>query len=33
VWITLEFGFIEVSGPSSSARSGGAISGTGCIVP
>jgi hypothetical protein len=33
VWITLGFSFIWVGGPSSSARSGGAISGTGCMVP
>jgi hypothetical protein len=33
VWITLEFSFIYVSGPSSSVRSGGVISSTGRMVP
>jgi hypothetical protein len=32
VWITPEFSSFYVCGPSSSARSGRAISGTGCMV-
>jgi hypothetical protein len=32
VWITLRFSFIKVGGPSTSARSGGAISGMRCMV-
>jgi hypothetical protein len=33
VWIAPEFSSFLVCGPSSSARSGGAISGMGCMVP
>jgi hypothetical protein len=33
VWIPLGFSSFKVGGPSSSARSGGAISGIGCMVP
>jgi hypothetical protein len=32
-WITPGFSSFLVCGPSSSALSGGAISGTGCMVP
>jgi hypothetical protein len=33
MWITPGFSSFEVGGPFSSARSGGAISGIGCMVP
>jgi hypothetical protein len=33
VWITSEFSFFYVEGHFSSARSGGVISDTGCMVP
>jgi hypothetical protein len=32
-WITLKFSSFQVGGPSSSARSDGTLSGTGCFVP